>query len=161
MAIVVASYLPGEGPCLRSTRFELTRVECRGPYDYWRGLAKAWATDETVLNVEHDIELYDADIDDLLDCPHPLCTRAYECHWITTSLPRDVFPMGHDRYQTDFTEEGTEWANWSAIGCIKVAPEARSRVLLMARWQNVEMAVEETITPPWHVHWPPLKHHHW
>jgi hypothetical protein len=162
LAIIVCSYLPGEGCCLKSERYEVTRVECRRDYDYWKGLARAWATDEVVVNIEHDLEVYDDDIADLLACRQPLCSRAYPCHWVTTGLGRDVFPMGPDRWHgQEFIEEGTEWAQWSAIGFIKVSPAARTRRLPIARWTRLEIAVEDTITPPWHLHWPPVRHHHW
>ena len=167
--ILLASYLPGEGCCLRNSKHPVERIECVGPYDYWRGFLKHWDSDEVIVNVEHDLEISDEHIDALLDCPHPLCSVPYPCHWITTGMTRDVFAVGNDRWHGQFFfGGGEEWANWSAIGLVKIAPEARIAPLGMARWARLEIAIEEAIKPPWHLHWaepygtlPAVTHHHW
>ena len=40
-------------------------------------------------------------------------------------------------------------------------PAARVAPLRRERWQRVEIAVEDAIQGPVHVHWPEIAHHHW
>lgn len=164
--LVVCSYLPGEGH-FESKRFEVVGLECRGEFDYWAGVAAHWESAETLVLVEHDIEVTDEHIAELLACPHPLDSFAYRCHWISTGIDGGVIAAGageRDFYrQPDayYLQGGEEWANWSAIGLVKIAPEARIAPLRREPWSQLELAVEAAVRRPWHMHWPPVTHHHW
>jgi hypothetical protein len=164
--IVLASHLPGEGH-FRSERFEVVGVECRDDLDYWRGMAACWDHDETIVNLEHDLEITDGHVQALLDCPHPLCSWAYACHWATTHLSHDVYAAGTGardaarQPEPDYVRGGEEWAAWSAIGLIKLTPRARTAPLRQEPWSALELAVHDAVSRPWHMHWPPITHHHW
>ena len=161
-AIVLASHLPGEGH-FRSERHRVVPILCRDPLDYWRGLAEWWDSDETLVNLEHDIEATDDQVDELLDCQHSLCSWAYRCHWASTGLPHDVYAHGTgDRYRnTHYLTGGEPWADWSAIGFLKIGPGARVGPLAPATWSEVELSIEAAIDGPVHMHWPEVTHHHW
>lgn len=171
-AVVVASHLPGEGH-FRSDTFRVDPVLCEDDYSYWRGLAKHWDGPNTICNVEHDIEVHDEHIAALLDCPHPLCSWAYRCHWISTGIPDGVIAAGAgardiprplDEY---YLQGGEEWAEWSAIGLVKIAPAARIGPLRREPWSTLELAVEDAVKRPWHTHGNEpggaglALHHHW
>lgn len=165
--VIVCSHLPGEGH-LHSKRFRVVPVLCADEFDYWRGLAEHWDTDATIVNAEHDIEWSDEHVAALLDCPEPLCTWAYRCNWISTGIASGVIAAGAgardvatqpDAY---YLQGGEEWAQWSAIGLVKIESKARRGPLEREPWNRLELAVEAAVRSPWHVHWTPeLKHHHW
>lgn len=157
-ALVIASHLPGEGH-FHSERFEVIGWECVGDFGYWEGLAAVWESDRPLVLVEHDIDVSDEHIAALLECPHPLCSWAYRCHWISGGLMFDLFAVGSRR--GSHFHGGEEWADWSAIGLVKLTAEARTGPLRREPWGRVELAVEAAVMRPWHVHWPEVQHHHW
>jgi hypothetical protein len=178
-AIVVCSHLPDEGH-FRSERFPVAPVVCREhePLDYWAGLNRFWRSDVTIVNVEHDVEATDEHVQALLDCPEPLCSHAYRCHWISTGLPGGVIAAGMGARVADTTmppeayylQGGEEWANWSAIGLVKVTAAARVGPLRPEPWQRLELALHDAVTPPFHMHGNGtapgdfsghIPHHHW
>lgn len=165
-AIVIASHLPGEGH-YQSDLYRVDAALCVDEFDYWRAIEKHWSSDLTIVNVEHDIELYDEQVSELLACSHGLCTYAYACHWSSTHQPRDIFACGNGSRLTQCTyhQGGEEWAEWSAIGLIKITPEARVAPLRQEPWPVVELAIEDAVKRPWHVHWGEsgrgVEHHHW
>lgn len=155
--IVLASHLPGDTP-YQSQRFPVTPVECNSELDYWRGLHEHWGSSETIINVEHDIALTDQHLQTLAACPHPACAWAYVCHWVTTHLPPGTIAARHHngRYLT----VGEEWADWAPLGLIKLAGTARCAPLAATRWRELEQTVNTATRGPWHMHWPPVAHHH-
>lgn len=154
---MVSSYLPGEGHW-RSERFFVQPVCCHDELDYWRGLNEAWLTGATVINLEHDVECSDAHIEELLDCPEPLCTWAYRLHWRSTGLPGGRVAQSMAGQQL---AAGAPRADWSGLGLVKVTRDARSGALRREPWQRVELAVADAVAGTWHVHWPEVRHHHW
>jgi hypothetical protein len=165
-AVVVCSHLPGEGH-FHSERFRVAAVVCEDDYAYWRGLHEHWDSPATICNAEHDMEFGDEHIATLLDCPYPLCSWAYHGHWISTHLPGPVVAAGAgardvashpDAY---YLQGGEECAAWSAIGLVKVTPRARTGPLRREPWNTLELAVNDAVRGPWHMHWPPVIHHHW
>lgn len=117
-----------------------------------------WLDGRPLVNIEHDMECSQSLVDELLACPHPLCTHAYQMH-----IPRDYWAHSHDRDGMDgfWIAEGEEWATYSAIGFCKIAPEARVRPLERDSWRGVEMQVNRAVEGRWHVHWPEVAHHHY
>lgn len=164
--LVIASHLPGEGH-FRSKSFHVAAGECRDDFDYWRHLSVAFQGSHTVVNLEHDIEVTDDHVAALIGCPYPLCSWAYDVHWASTSLRDDVIAAGNGARDADrhpdpgFLQGGEEWAEWSAIGLVKITPDARVAPLRREPWQRLELAVHDAVTRPWHMHWPPVPHHHW
>jgi hypothetical protein len=159
-AVVLASHLADEGT-FRSQKYKVIPWLCRDgeDLDYWRGYASLWESDLTIVGLEHDIEWTDDDVADLLACPHQLCSRTYVCHWASTGVLYDIFPVrNNDLFVKD---EGTKWAERSAIGFVKITPEARIGPLEQARWNHLEESIERAVQRPWHLHWPPVPHHHW
>ena len=133
-------------------------------YEYWRRLSAAWMTTETIVNVEHDMECSQALVDELLACPHPLCSHAYLMYlprrywahgWASTD-PRERAQGGGIRW----VERGDERAGHSAIGFCKVEPRVRPGELERTEWPGVEMAVNRAVCGPWHLHWPGVEHYH-
>jgi hypothetical protein len=121
-----------------------------------------------MLNVEHDMEITDDLIAELLDCPKELCAAAYRSHWIATGHPEGRIACGNgSRFTTcTYHEDGQEFAEWSAIGAAKIGHGARIGPLRREPWQLLELAVEDAVARPWHIHWGPrgteaLRHHHW
>lgn len=142
---------------------------CADDFDYWRLLASAWDSDATLVNVEHDVEATDEHIAALLDCPNPLCSWAYRCNWISTGLEGGVIAAGMGARVADsftppnayYLQGGEEWAAWSAIGLVKISPEARTGPLRREPWSRLELAVHDAVAGPWCVHWPEVPHWHW
>ncbi len=159
--IIVASHLPGEKP-FTSDRFTVRPVECVGDFDYSRALGQAWATDQTVINVEHDVQVSDALIQSLIDCPEALCAQTYPLYAASGAHGTQdgpIFPY----CQTNpgpWVEAGTEWAEWAAPGFIKVIPAARTGPLPEKHWLAVEAATNFHTPGRWHLHWPPVEHYH-
>lgn len=164
--IVVCSHLPGEGHFV-SDAYRLRPVLCVDEFDYWAGLSEMWDSDLTIVNVEHDIEVEDGHLDELLACSQPLCGFAYRCHWVSTGIDGGVIAAGtgerdvHRQPAAYYLQGGEEWAAWSAIGLVKFTPEARIGPLRRESWSHLELAVEAAVKRPWHMHWPPVPHHHW
>lgn len=148
--LVIASHLPGEGH-FRSERFWTIPLRCESDFDYWRGLWRLWPQPHTLILVEHDIEVTDAHVAALLDCPWPLCSWLYELH----------MPSGCPRGGWAQRGISGDWADRSGIGLVKVGPEARVGPLRREPWARVELAVEAAVKRPWHVHGPEVPHHHW
>ena len=132
-------------------------------YAYWRSLAAVWASTDILVNVEHDNEFSQSLVSALLACSHPLCTHAYRMHvprshWAHGWAPQDARRERGERVQ--WIERGEEWADYSAIGFCKIAPEARIGPLAHCEWPGVELAVNNATAGLWHVHWPGVAHHH-
>lgn len=156
--LVVASHLPGETP-FTSRRWRVRPVECRGDFDYSHGLAEAWASDLTVVNVEHDLEVDDDIIGRLVDCPEPLCAQTYLVHAASGIHDAPAYPYV-ERQPGPWVRVGAEWAEWAAPGFIKARPEARVNPLPEKHWMGVEQATNACIRGRWHLHWPAVEHHH-
>lgn len=155
-ALVICSHLPHEGH-FESERFTVAPVRCDDDYSYWRGLEKHWDGPDTLLNVEHDVGVTDAHLAALTDCPHEACTWAYLCHWASTGLARSIFAQSVNGSPIT---EGDEWADRSGIGLVKIAASARVAPLRREQWPRVELAVADAVAGPFHLHWPPVTHHH-
>ena len=162
--VVLASHLPGEGH-VRSKRYKVQAWTCCADFDYWRGLASVWESALTLVNIEHDVEVTDDVIAGLLACSRPLCSQMYPCHWVSTGRFDDVWPARNEQPGSGglalFVETDTEFAAQSAIGCVKITPEARIGPLAEAHWSRLEVSVENAVQGPWHLHWPGIPHHHW
>lgn len=156
--LVVASYLPGETPFV-SQRFDVVPVLCVGDFDYSRGLASAWATGKTVVNVEHDLEVSDDLIAALVDCPEPLCSWAYLVYPVSGIHDGPAYPFTAGN-PGPWIREGEQWADWAAPGFIKVRPDARTGPLPEKHWLGVEAATNFHTPGRWHIHWPAVEHHH-
>lgn len=164
-AVVLVSYLPGEGLAYESEVSE--PILCDDDYDYWRGWARYWGSDLTLIGIEHDMEVTDQQVDELLACEHHLCSWAYECHHASTGIgnviaagtgARSKHDMPPDAY---YLHGGEEFAAWSAIGFVKIERAARIGPLMPAPWQELELSIEDAVESPWHLHWPLIPHHHW
>lgn len=131
-------------------------------YEYWRGFARAWAASAVIVNVEHDMQYTPALAAELLHCPHPLCSHAYQMH-----IPRDYYAHSHNRDGMDgfWIGHGKEWAVYSAIGFCKITPEARIGPLERDTWRGVEWRVNAATQGLWHIHWGPdgegIEHYHY
>lgn len=162
--MILLSHLPGEKP-FSSERFAIAHVECVDDFDYSRAVQAAWAMDEPLVLVEHDMEVSDDLIQRLLDEPAPLVTHAYLLHWISSGKPAAYcqragdFPAGR-RYLGKPIAEGVSAADFAGLGFCKISPEARARPLDESSWQFVDVAVDAAIDMPWRVLWPEVEHHH-
>jgi hypothetical protein len=161
--VVLASHLPGEG-CFRSATHPVQPVECRGDCDYWAALDALWGTDLTIVNLEHDLEVTDEHLDELVACEHPLCSWTYQCHFASTGQPESIIAAGTGDW-AHHLQGGEEWADWSAIGLVKITPRARTGPLVCRTWQHLERSVHNAVRRPWHMHGNTpdkhLIHHHW
>lgn len=112
----------------------------------------------------------DALIDELLSCPHPVCTHAYQMHiprtyWahnvsLTGARPSGLALSQYTARGIRWVAPGDVWADFSGIGFCKIAREARMGCLRRDVWRGVEVSVNAAISTRWHVHWPGVEHHH-
>jgi hypothetical protein len=156
-ALVVCSHLPDEGH-FESVVYPTVSVPCVGVFDYWAGLDRLWACGRSLVMVEHDLEVTDEHIRSLTDCLYGLCTVAYQVHWRTTGHPTSIF--AHHQLGKAISR-GNEWADWSGIGLCKVGRDVRVGELRREPWPRVELALNDAVRGPWHVHWPEATHHHY
>jgi len=173
--IVVSSYLPsgGEKP-YRSKRFRVVALPCgtghEDLYDYCRGLQAVWGSDFTIVNVEHDMECSDGLVQQLLDCPEPLCAHAYRLRKNGHYAYRNGALPPSGGFEDQWIGEGDEWATFGGIGFVKITPEARVRPLPDREWSTLDIEVTKACEGPevvpaaaysghrWHIHWPEIKH---
>lgn len=157
--IVLASHLPGAGHAgFNITRHRVVPICCDDDYSYWQGVNEWWESDETLVILEHDLEVNDAHMDALGACAHPVCAWQYRGHWVTTGRSDGMFAHVRDGKPGQLSDE---WADWSAIGLLKLTPEARTGALRREPWMALEDAVNDAITGPIHLHGPAVPHHHW
>lgn len=173
MALIVSSFLPGEQP-LVSRGHAVHPVECVTDLSYWDGLNTAWLGNETIVNVEHDMEFSDELVQGLLDCPNPACVYPYKVYptalqryiyCATTDAPGDMSYPDHEGPDKLRWVEGPEdtMAAWASIGFCKVAPEVRIEPLDRMMWQWLEHCVNRVLDHSgthWCLHWPEVKHLH-
>lgn len=172
--IITSSYLTGEEP-VKSERYDVHGIECKrehGEFDYCHGLQEAWMTDKTVVNVEHDMEFSDDLVDDLVNCPWPVCAFAYQV--FPTALQHWIYCATSEKSngKLSWLNRGDEWAYWSSIGFCKIAPIARIKPLDRLFWQWLEHSVNRVVGNymnaggagyNWHIHWNEghgIKHNH-
>jgi len=168
--VVLASHLPDEQP-FASAVHTVKHISCEDPFDYWRGIFNEWNTNATLVIVEHDMQVSDELINQLLADPNPLVTFAYQLFWVSTGkaapeyaqrvsdfLPADVPP--DRKYLGQAVHEGDMWADFSGLGLCKIAYGARCQTLTESSWQHLDIAVNAAIKGRWRVLWPAVNHHH-
>lgn len=170
--VVVCSHLTDETP-FTSDRFDVRPVECVDAFSYWHALDAVWRTNRTIVNVEHDMEVSDALVAALLDCPHPVCTYTYRVGPARLGLQfaHDISLVGwhppidplsqYSARGTRWVAPGDEFADFSGIGFVKIKARARIASLRRDAWQGVEISVNRAINQRWHLHWPPIRHFHY
>lgn len=157
--VIMITRLPGDREWL-SGKWDTTVVDCGGDdHAYGRALAEAWASDRTVVNVEHDLECSDELIQELLDCPEPLCARTYLVYAVSGIHDAPAYPFCVTN-PGPWVTGGEEWAAWAAPGFFKATPEARMPNLPVRHWLCVEDVVNDWVTTRWHLHWPAIEHDH-
>ena len=154
--LVLVSYLPGEG--VLPSDYRTVCILCVTDLSYSRGIAAHWAHPGPIINVEHDLAWSDAHIAELLACKYSVCSWAYPLHWQSSGHAEDVYAHKVNGLPVEY---GAEWADWSAPGFMKIAPEARTGRMVECHWRRVEDAVNATVTGPIHLHWPPVEHWHY
>ena len=157
--------MPGETP-LSSGIARVSPVVCEHDFSYWAGLNEAWCSDETIINVEHDMIYSDELAQDLLDCPEPACMYPYKVfptalqryiYCATTDAPGDM--KGDHPSDLRWVEGPADtWAAWASIGFAKLAPEVRIQPLDRMWWSWLEHCVNRVLDASgnhWHLHWSP------
>lgn len=151
---------------LQGARLQIVRFvpsEGDDAFAYHAALDAAWSERGALINVEWDMEDTPALVLDLLACPQPLCTYAYLLYEPTTREAEPHYAQssvwmaegGH------WIARGVEWCEWSGIGFCKVERGVRREGPLARQpWMGVEIAVNEAVRGPWHVHWPEVEHYH-
>jgi hypothetical protein len=159
--IVLASHLLGHGhAAFNITRHRVVPIECRDDFDYWEGVNEWWWSDETIVLLEHDVECDDSHLDELHACEHTACFWLYRGHWQTTHVPDGILAATRNGLPVG---DGDEWADWTAIGLLKLTPEARTGRLRREPWNALEFAVNDASTGPIHLHGQnghEVTHHH-
>lgn len=166
--VVVSSYLPLREETTATSRYPVHPVKCLDELDYMEGVAAAWATDNTIVNIEHDLQYDDKLIDDLVNCPEPACAYPYLIHHHPLKAPFYCCAIGNRAkgwasfwVTCAWVTPDDEWADFAAPGFIKVTPEARTPIVdLDAHWQHVEFVINDHVTTRWHLHWPAVEHYH-
>jgi hypothetical protein len=141
------------------------------PYGYWRALNDHWGHGRTIVNVEHDVEFSDRLVQELVDCPHPLCTYAYRVY-----IQRRGYWIYAPTRDGKWIAEGDEWADTASLGFTKIAASEQGQPLDRLPWKWLEHAVCGAVAGTgsawdagclnrgrdraWHVHWPEIGHYH-
>lgn len=164
--VIYAARLEGEDRL--GSSLPVHHTVCVNNFAYGDGLHELWPQEVTIVNVEHDMEFSDALAQQLLECPHSLCTHAYQMH-----IPRDYYAHGWLPREKGLASQAScirwirpteEWVDYSAVGFCKIAPEARQRHELAEDipWMAVEPEVNAAVAGLlWHVHWPEIEHYHY
>lgn len=150
--------MPEDAP-LKSA-YPVHDVVCHDPlFGYWEGLEAVWASDRTLVNVEHDMEFSDDLVHELLSCPHDRCAYPYK-----------VMPFGWPgktwgaSYGSLWATEENPYASFSSIGFCKLTASAREgSTLTRAIWDKLEGHVHVAAIRDrglWHLHWPAIEHFH-
>lgn len=162
---IYAARLPGEPPW-RHSHYEVRTRICSDLFDYSDGLRWLWDGASTIVNVEHDMEFSDDLVQQLLDCEHPLCAHAYKMYlprvyYAHGWLPRETGPRSRAQ-SIRWIDQGEEWVDYSALGFVKITPEARHYPLAEnVPWQALEQEVNAAVAGThWHIHWPEIEHYH-
>lgn len=170
--VIVSTYLTGEEP-LKSDKYWVLPVECKGEFSYWAGFSSVWQQGRTIVNIEHDMQFSDELVTGLLDCPYHLCAYAYQV--FPTQLGRYIYCATRDIDKPNWIDEGEKWAGWSSIGFCKVDPECQHRALPKQFWQWFEHSINHVVCDTrteyiggdvvntrtrWHIHWPEVQHMH-
>jgi hypothetical protein len=156
--LIVASRLPGDPPF--KSAYPVQDVVCEDRFfGYWEGLNAVWASDRTIINVEHDQEFSDDLVAELLSCPYDLCAYPYR-----------VTPFGWPgqtwgaTYGSVWVSDGDPYAMFSSIGFCKITAPARAGTELERLvWDKVEQSVHRAVARCkrlWHLHWPAIQHYH-
>jgi hypothetical protein len=150
--VILASHLTGARH-FTSTRHMVVPVPCRESLDYYNGVLPWWSTSRTICIVEHDMQVDDDLIQQLLDCPEPFCSWSY---WL--GLPSGGPHWAHRTGLKPpcggvWIETGDEWADFGGIGFCKIEPSARVRPLEETDWTGVDCAVSRATDCRVHVHW--------
>ena len=163
--VVLSTYTPGGAP-KTSGAWPVESVECGGELSYWAGFSRLWDSDQTIVNVERDMQFDDALVAELVDCPHPLCAYPYRVY--PTAKGKFIYcgtatPPGGEGDPV-WLSPGDEWAVWHSIGFCKITPQARVKPLDAMFWQWLEHSINRVVCRAaglqWHVHWPEIRHYH-
>ena len=158
---MLTSYLEGE-PRFVSSVYETVNIEIRNDRSYWAGWSEWWDTDRTIVAVEHDVEISDELVDQIVSCKYPLATWAYQLYWPSVHGPSHYAqrtgllpPAGGD-----WVTEGVEWCDYTGIGFCKIAPECRLFPLEESHWSHLDGAVSKAVVGRWRILWPEVAHYH-
>lgn len=164
MSVVVVAGRTAEWSGFSSDRFDVRSRLLLNAHDYHRFLVSFWWERRVVVNVEQDMEFSDRLVQDLLDCPHPLCTHAYPIYF--KSQKRWVYSPTRGGMPIRWREP---WADRASLGFCKMVQEARPRLPAPATWKFLEHSVCDVVGERnwqlrrpalWHVHWPEVGHFH-
>lgn len=137
-------------------------VPCPGPYDYAEAVAYHWNDVGSLINCEQDMGPFPETIQDLVDCPHDVCTVPYWLSPASTQLDKPIISVSPYSDSLHPLTRGIEWAARSAIGLVKFSEEMRRRYPPPDRveYGNVEHEFHIRSGNRWHVHWPAIPHYH-
>ena len=132
------------------------------PFAYAGLLARHWSSDGWLAIIEHDVVPSPGQLVELLECPMPACTLPYPLLHGEPSL-----------WQVHGTErrgylwpQVSEWADGSALGCVRWSEEARRQVGPLdprVPWDWLAEDISERMiraSLQWHVHAGRAVHHH-
>lgn len=134
------------------------RVELNPDDDqaYWRLLCEVWAAERTTLIVEHDIELHDRVIPELLACPEPWCAFPYHGPGYGTGGNSLLFTsLGCTRWSGELMRSLPE--------LVRTCTRPDAIGVMENSWRRLDIWILNRLTEAGHevhTHWPPVAHHH-
>ena len=137
-----------------------------GDRSYWEFLSRLWAKGESVVLVEHDIEVHSGVVPGFESCPEPWCSHPFS----------RLLPGPHSTWDGEGWSAGIALLTKS-LGCVRwsaelmaAEPDLMTVVGQMAfpglppgHWRRLDDAIAQVLEArkySVHVHVPEVKHHH-
>lgn len=145
---------------------DIVDVECSGLNDYADAVRNLWNGPHTLINIEQDLEPDEGMIEELLECPEPLCSQMYWLAALSTGRTESLYCAFVGQVNNlRPVEHGEEYADLSGLGLIKLTAEARKAIGMpdQVRWNELDYNLATRIKAAglrWHCHWPVCLHHH-
>lgn len=184
MSLVYSGYVPPLRP-FKSAEHNVIDYRLDKPEDYSIGfiatLARAEIWHMPFINVEHDMEISDSHVDELMACPHEFCTFAYKIHkphmvfldlgrvgpyegdYLAHNAQCDWFTDGNEQRAFRPVPDDAETCHYTGIGFVKITPDIYAPNIPICHWTDLETHVNDMVIRSgnrWHIHWPAVQHWH-
>lgn len=146
---------------------EVMKVNCVTAETYEKAFQVLWTGlpfSESLIVLEHDVQVNLNMYQNLIDCPHGLCAQRYMLYPVTTGLQYPV--CAHRKIVGDhitWVEEDDEWADFVGFGFVKIDSRPCFLDLPKGTWRNLDSRVSNITRvegEKWHLHRPDAVHLH-
>ena len=121
------------------------------PLGYAEDLRDYWHVRGDLLSVEHDMEITEKQVRELLNCPEPACAFVYWIFAASSNKP-EPFPTATQEYSAH-----------AAPGFCRLKESVRRGTFPIDHWSKVEWHLDRIVRRTagrWHNHGPAVPHHH-